>query len=204
MAKKKQVREPQQSRSIQMKEKILETALKLFCKKGFYKTTTNEIARSAGVSIGSLYAYFKDRDTIFFEILDRYHQQFVALHDESINQLNANQTDRKEWLRDLVEGLVRIHEQSKEFNKELKVLYYSNSKVAAIMDRQNEETQQMIMGYVHSWKDSLNAEDLEVTAAVAFDFISAIIDRIVLGGKAVDRERILQLGVDAAFTFLML
>ena len=201
---KKQVREPQQSRSIQMKERILKTALKLFCKKGFYRTTTNEIAQAAGVSVASLYAYFKDRDAIFFEILDRYHQQFVTLHAEAIGQLNADRMDKKEWLSGLVVGLVRIHEHSKEFNRELKVLYYSNPKVAAIMDKQDEETRQMIMGYLQSWKEGLDAKDLEVTALICFDFISAIVDRIVFGGKTINRERILQTSVDALSGFLML
>ena len=200
---KKQVREPQQSRSIQMKERILKTALKLFCKKGFYRTTTNEIAQAAGVSVASLYAYFKDRDAIFFEILDRYHQQFVALHAEAIGRLNADRMDKKEWLSGLVVGLVRIHERSKEFNRELKVLYYSNPKVAAIMDKQDEETRQMIMGYLQSWKEGPDAKDLEVTALICFDFISAIVDRIVFGGKTINRERILQTSVDALSGFLM-
>ena len=202
MAKKKPVREPKQSRSIQMKEKILGTALKLFCKKGFYKTTTNEIAQAAGVSIGSLYSYFRDRDAIFFAILDRYHQQFVALHAASINQINTHNLDKREWLYHFVEGLIRIHEKSREFNRELKVLCYSNPKVAAIMEKQDEETRRLIIGYLRLWKEGVSVEDLEAIAIVAFDFISAIVDRIVFGGKSIDRERILRTGVDALFGFL--
>ena len=204
MAKKKAVREPQQARSIQMKERILKAALKLFCKKGYYRTTTNEIAQAAGVSVASLYAYFKDRDSIFFEILERYHQQFVTLHAEALGGLDAAQLDKKEWLVGLVEGLVHIHEQSKEFNRELKVLYYSNPRVATIMDRQDEETRQMIVSQLHAWNGDLGSEDLDVIATVSFDFIAALVDRIVFGGKNLDRERVLQIGVEALLTFLAL
>ena len=204
MEKKKSVREPQQSRSIQMKERILKAALQLFCKKGFYQTTTNEIAQAAGVSVASLYAYFKDRDSLFFEILERYHQQFVIMHEAAISRLNAEPLDKKEWLSSLVEDLVSLHERSKEFNRELKVLYYSNPKVAAIMDRQNKETQKMIMGYLQSQKQGLEAKDLEVTALLCFDFISAIVDRIVFLGKTGERKRIQQIGVETLFKFLEL
>ena len=204
MVKNKSVREPQQSRSIQMKERILKTALQLFCKQGFYQTTTNEIAQAAGVSVASLYAYFKDRDSIFFEILERYHQQFVGLNRTAIDRLNASPFETKEWLSGLVDGLVRLHEQSREFNRELKVLYYSNPKVAAIMDRQNRETQKLIMGYLQSQKQGSEAGDLETTALLCFDFISTLVDRIVSSGKTVERERIQKIGVEILFKFLEL
>ena len=68
----KAVRKPRQKRSIETKEKIVSAAYQLFCEKGYYNTTTNEIAQVANVSIGSLYSYFKDKDTIFLEILERF------------------------------------------------------------------------------------------------------------------------------------
>ncbi len=57
-------RQPCQTRSQATKEKILESAYKLFSERGYYQTTTNHIADSAGVSIGSLYSYYKDRGEI--------------------------------------------------------------------------------------------------------------------------------------------
>ena len=67
----KTVRQPKQKRSIQMKEKILSAAMQLICDMGFFETTTNEIAKAAGISIGSLYSYFSDKDTILAELLER-------------------------------------------------------------------------------------------------------------------------------------
>ena len=64
----KSVRQPKQSRSIEKKESILNAALTMFGEKGYYNTTTNEIAEAAGVSIGTLYAYFENKETILLEI----------------------------------------------------------------------------------------------------------------------------------------
>lgn len=202
MANGRPVREPKQSRSIQMKEKILEAALKLFCEKGFYKTSTNEIAKTAGVNIASLYSYYEDRDAIFFAILDRYHNQFVTLQKEWIGIVDQYKTDKKEWLYALIEGLVKIHEQSKAFNKELKVLYYSNGKVAAIVDQQNKETFKAITEHFLRLGDAVKINDFEATAIVSFNLISSIVDQIVFGEDSIDRERILRAGVDAIFKFL--
>ncbi len=205
MPKVQQIREPKQSRSIQMKEKILETALRLFCEKGFYKTSTNEIAKTAGVNIASLYSYFKDRDAIFFEILDRYHNQFVGIQKEWIDTFKPYETDRKEWLYKLIEGLVAVHEQSKAFNKELKVLYYSNDKVAAIIDKQNRETQETIAGHFLRWKNGQKFDDLEAAAIVTFNIVSSIVDQIAFSDEeSINRERILRAGVEAIFKYLML
>jgi AcrR family transcriptional regulator len=197
MAKNKQVREPKQSRSISMKEKILETALELFCKKGFYQTTTNEIAKSAGVSIGSLYSYFKDKDTIFLEILERYHQQFTILHDKLMNKPELYLADKKAWLRNLIESLVTLHETSKGLYKEMNVLYYANPEVAAIMDQQMAEFHQSTIRFFYLWKDDIKLKDLEAAAIITFDCISAIVDEIVFGKNTIDKERILETGIDA-------
>lgn len=199
----KQIRNPKQSRSINMKEKILETALKLFCEKGYYKTTTNEIAKTAGVSIGSLYSYFKDKDTILLEILGRYHKQFTGVHNVSLNEMiNSFRKDRKAWLEGLIQSLIEIHEGSKELNKELKVLYYSNPEVAKILDEQKEDTVSIIKEYFHLLKDEIKIQDLEAATLVTFDFITAIVDRIVFGNSDIERERILKVGIDALLNFL--
>ena len=69
------LREPKQSRSIKMREKILDTAYDIFCKKGYFNTTTNEIAKTAQVSIGSVYFYFKDKEAILLAVQERGEQR---------------------------------------------------------------------------------------------------------------------------------
>src|SRR5689334_17659099 len=51
-------------------EKILRVALELFSTKGFYKTTTRQISRKAGVAEGTLFNYFRSKEDLalyFFE-----------------------------------------------------------------------------------------------------------------------------------------
>jgi len=149
MGKHSDIRAPKQSRSKATKETIVQTALDLFCQQGFHGTTTNQIAEVAGVSIGSVYAYFQDREAILYEILDRYHERFLDLHRHAVESLDTK--DLKQWLRSMIDNLVRIHRRSKSFNRELNALYYSNSKVAAIRDAQNQETRQLIVRCIRRW-----------------------------------------------------
>jgi AcrR family transcriptional regulator len=70
MAKKKIVRKkPQQVRSKVIFESIIEAAALLLNEQGLKGFTTNKIAAKAGVSIGSLYRYFLNKEVILEKIM---------------------------------------------------------------------------------------------------------------------------------------
>jgi len=68
---------PRQDRSRRTVERILAAAARIFDEDGYAATTTNEIAAMAGVSIGSLYQYFPNKDAILVA-LGRRHVETVA------------------------------------------------------------------------------------------------------------------------------
>ena len=51
--------------------KILQTALDLFCEKGYEKTSLSEIVAQSGGSLSTIYEYFGDKDGLFYTILER-------------------------------------------------------------------------------------------------------------------------------------
>jgi AcrR family transcriptional regulator len=53
------------------RKQILEAATRVFAEKGFRRATTREVARTAGVSEGTIYNYFKNKDALLMAILDR-------------------------------------------------------------------------------------------------------------------------------------
>ncbi len=57
----KDIRVPTQKRSIEKKRSLIKAGFELFSELGFYKVNTKQIAKQAGVSIGSYYAYFEDK-----------------------------------------------------------------------------------------------------------------------------------------------
>ncbi len=52
------------------REQIVEAATRVFAQKGFSRATTREVAREAGVSEGTIYNYFEDKDALLMAILD--------------------------------------------------------------------------------------------------------------------------------------
>ncbi|HMG34777.1 MAG TPA: TetR/AcrR family transcriptional regulator [Blastocatellia bacterium] len=81
--------DPKQARSKQTKEKIVQAAIKLFEERGYEKTTSNDIAAEAGVSVGSFYVYFTDKRQLLLTIFDRvadelYNSVFMKMQAEQL------------------------------------------------------------------------------------------------------------------------
>jgi AcrR family transcriptional regulator len=98
-------RRPVQARSKLTVERILDAAAHVFGERG-YAGTTNEVADRAGVSIGSLYQYFPDKDALL-----------VALHDRHIDEVGRHLLGRgpvhdpDAWVRWLVNQLIAVNTQ---------------------------------------------------------------------------------------------
>ncbi|MFD3482212.1 TetR/AcrR family transcriptional regulator [Streptomyces sp. NPDC058665] len=65
-------RKPRQVRAELTRERILTAAAHVFAEHGYAAGTTNRIAESARISIGSLYQYFPNKDAILAELLVRH------------------------------------------------------------------------------------------------------------------------------------
>ncbi len=61
-------RQPRQARSRAKRDAILAASARLFAERGYDATTTNDVAAAAGVSIGTVYAYFRDKRQIFLSL----------------------------------------------------------------------------------------------------------------------------------------
>ena len=93
-------RTPRQVRAELTRERILTAAAHVFAEHGYAAGTTNRIAERAGVSIGSLYQYFPNKDAILASLLVR--------HIDRGTWTRADQLDLSPGsLRAMVRALVR-------------------------------------------------------------------------------------------------
>ncbi len=77
--------EPRQARSRERLDHLLDTAAALFATTGYEATTTNAIAEQAGVSVGSLYRYFPDKQAVLRALEERRVATIRALFDRVMN-----------------------------------------------------------------------------------------------------------------------
>jgi AcrR family transcriptional regulator len=72
-----------QARGKQRIEQILEAAAEVFAERGFEPATTNAIAAAAGISPGSLYQFFRNKDEIARALAQQYADALSAVHDDA-------------------------------------------------------------------------------------------------------------------------
>lgn len=82
-----------------MEEKILDSAFAIFGEHGFQATTLKEIAQGAGISSGSVYTYFSDKESLFKAAVNRGWAAFIE-ELEIINRGRLLRDDRIALLLD--------------------------------------------------------------------------------------------------------
>ncbi|MFP4446544.1 MAG: TetR/AcrR family transcriptional regulator [Desulfosudaceae bacterium] len=60
------------------RRQIVDAAVALFIQNGYHKTTTRQIARATGFSIGSLYEYVSTKEDILYLVCDAIHAEMEA------------------------------------------------------------------------------------------------------------------------------
>lgn len=66
-----------QSRSVETKEAIIEAGIALFAEIGYHKVNTKDIAKRAGIAIGSFYGYYSDKKALLLEIIQIYKEALL-------------------------------------------------------------------------------------------------------------------------------
>ncbi|MBS1456539.1 MAG: helix-turn-helix transcriptional regulator, partial [Clostridia bacterium] len=102
------IRQPQQERSIEKKNKIIEAAYEIFSEVGYYAANTPEIAKKAGVSTGIIYGYFKNKRDILSYVLKIYINNVALPVMDYFENLNSD-SDLKKAVSDVVDMTIDIH-----------------------------------------------------------------------------------------------
>ncbi len=67
------------------RNQMIKGAVTLFIEKGFHKTTTREIAKASGFSIGTLYEYIRKKEDVLFLVCDSIYQRVKERMEEAID-----------------------------------------------------------------------------------------------------------------------
>jgi AcrR family transcriptional regulator len=127
MTEKDRVREPVQDRSRDKKHSLTETGKKLFALKGYQGTNTKEIAREAGVSVGTFYAYFTDKGDLFREIVEGYYEEIFRHSREMMAREFRSEGDLDKIIPGLVRTLYEAHAIEPALHREISIILLQGS-----------------------------------------------------------------------------
>ena len=112
-------RRPIQGRARETVDSIVEAAARVLARHGYAAATTNRIAERAGVSIGSLYEYFPDKDAILVALLERHTEAGSANVLAALEAAIAGGADLGIWVRALIDALLAEHRRAPELHRVL-------------------------------------------------------------------------------------
>lgn len=72
---------------ISKKNILIHVATSEFSQYGYYNSSTNRIVKSCGISKGSLFNYFPNKEDLYFYILDCITDELMLYFDQRINEL---------------------------------------------------------------------------------------------------------------------
>ncbi len=110
---------PAQARARDTVGAILEAAAQIFSDAGYARATTNRIAERAGVSIGSLYQYFPNKDAILHSLLEKHTQEGYEVITAEIPTLLARGKVDRDLIRRLIQIMLALHKKDPELHRAL-------------------------------------------------------------------------------------
>jgi AcrR family transcriptional regulator len=106
---------PRQKRAQETVDAVLDSVAKLLKRGGVQAVTTNRIAEVAGVSIGSLYQYFPNKEAIFSALHDRHIEAMGRIVEANLVRHAASSPD--DLVRALVEAMIAAHTSDPELHE---------------------------------------------------------------------------------------
>jgi AcrR family transcriptional regulator len=108
-------RVPSQQRAQVTVDAMLDAAVKLLKRGGVSAITTNRIAVTGGVSIGSVYQYFPNKQAIFIAL----HERHIWEVDSMMQRCLAESADAtlEEFIGSLIRGMIELHHADPELSE---------------------------------------------------------------------------------------
>jgi AcrR family transcriptional regulator len=170
-------------------EAILEAAAQVFESHGYARATTNRIAERAGISIGSLYQYFPNKDAILVALAQQHLAEGMAVMWPQVQRLSGEES-WEEVLPGIVEAMVQMHAVAPMLHR---CLFEETRLPKAVRDELEalENALIEITATAIAADPSIARADVQLAAAIVVNAIEGLTHRLVLHPQAgVDQERV--------------
>ncbi len=182
-------RVPTQKRSIEKKQRIKDAALKLMSEKGYFATSSNEIAREAGVSIGTFYSYFKDKKELDAELVDDIYT--AVLTPINLNEL-PDDLSIEETVQLYVTAVFRGHEYQTAFQREISSLSKQSDEFRAIEMVHKSNILHVFSEALKACREELKPQDLETSTYIILTTVEAVIHDTLFHNGGKNKEAVIR------------
>lgn len=179
---------PKQTRSQERINLILDTAAALFAETGYEAATTNAIAERAGISIGSLYRYFPDKETILSTMMDRYQRDMLSIFEQGFNE-DIRGLPLPSLMDRLIDPFLEKHLAQPVYNQILLGAEASPAIARAVREL-DEESSRRIAGLVALLFPQLDEQRAQLTTKVVKAISKSMFNLITAATDEESRQRL--------------
>lgn len=168
---------PRQSRSQATVTAILDATARILVEFGIKAASTNAVAERAGVSVGSLYQYFPNKDALISALHARHGEQMMAVIQHALTK--AMDATLENALVGLIEATVEAHRVDADLHRVLEQHLGDEH-----WDERHAEyvvvMEDRIVAMLASHRDEITAPDLKLAAFMLMTSAHALIHAVVL------------------------
>jgi AcrR family transcriptional regulator len=168
-------KQPQQDRSKVTVEAILQATAHILTEEGYDKVSTNRVAEVAGVSIGSLYQYFPNKESLIAALAQQHTDDMVALVEANLQ--NIDDEPIPQVLGRIISAAIAAHAVNPDLHRVL------NEEVPRRDRRRNLADQKvagMLRTYLEHNVNRLHPQNLDLTAFILARTVEALTHAAVL------------------------
>ena len=149
---------------------ILEAAVKVFARQGFYQSTVAQIAKEAGVADGTIYLYFKNKDDILVNFFQYKTKQVFERFRAEVNQAESS--------LDKLRNLIRRHLAEFQRDRDMAILYQVGThQIDRLAEDQIREMSKMYQDLISEIVEAGQQE-----GSIRKDLYVGLVKRFILGG----------------------
>jgi AcrR family transcriptional regulator len=168
---------PRQARSRATVDSVLEATARVLVKRGFDGLTTNLVAAAAGVSIGSIYQYFPNKEALVGALIEKHVEDMTAL---CLSELaRVAQLPMAQAIRSVIELMIRAHAVQPELHRVLTEQVPRVGRMARLREIE-ALAHRMVAGLLAARRAELAIDDPDLAAFVLVSSIEAITHRAAL------------------------
>ena len=177
---------PNQARSIDTMEALLRATAHILEKDGYDRLTTNRVAEKAGVSIGSLYQYFPNKDALVLAVGERHFDEMRALLYERLGR-TVVPAGLAGTVGDVIAMLVATHTKNPRLHAALSERVLRTGILKRRAAHLQEDIYRPLLAYVAAHPEEISVDDPEMAVFVLTHAVEATIHAFVLGEDALSK-----------------